>query len=306
MKTATICLLMLAATATCAPAAESYLIVDNQTGHVLASKNGGEKLQVASLTKVATAMVVLDWAQLNKIDLGQTVAIPAVAMNAGGVNPVGLQPGDELSLRDLIYCALMASDNIAATTLAYSVGARLPNREGLDPVGNFVAHMNALARSLGMKRTLFLNPSGFDGYVEGALPHSTAEDMGRLTRYAYSEADFPFYVSQKSRTVHIFRNGVDLPFDLQNTNELLGQDGIDGVKTGQTSKAGGCLILTADRRPEVQRDGTKVLVTPRRIIVVLLGSRERFGEGLALVRQGWAVYDAWAQKGRPAKKSQSL
>ena len=86
------------------------------------------------------------------------------------------------------------------------VGARLPNPEGLEPVSNFVSHMNALARTLAMKRTLFLNPSGADN-VEGALPYSTASDLARLTRYAYSEADFPFFVSQKTRTVHVFRYG---------------------------------------------------------------------------------------------------
>ena len=84
--------------------------------------------------------------------------------------------------------------------------------------------MNALAHTLGMKRTLFLNPSGSDN-VEGALPYSTASDMARLTRYAYSEADFPFFVSQKSRIVHVFRGGVDMPVELRNTNELLDQRG---------------------------------------------------------------------------------
>lgn len=303
MKTTWITALVLGMmTAASSFAAQSYIIVDNQTGHILAGEDRDAKLPVASLTKVATAMVVLDWAQLNKADLSQIVPVPAAATQAGGANPVGLQAGDMVSLRDLIYCSLMASDNIAATTLAYAVGTRLPNAEGLDPVGNFVAHMNALARQLNMKRTLFLNPSGLDN-GPGAVPHSTASDMARLTQYAYSEADFPFYVAQKTRTVHVFRNGVDNPFSLTNTNELLDQDGIDGVKTGTTSKAGECLILTADQKPEVQREGEKVLITPRRIIVVLLGSRNRFGEGAALMRQGWQLYDAWARDGRKTNKS---
>ena len=83
-----------------------------------------------------------------------------------------------------------------------------PTRKASDPISNFVSHMNALARTLGMKRTLFLNPSGSDN-VEGALPYSTASDMARLTRYAYSEADFPFFVSQKTRIVHVFAAAVD-------------------------------------------------------------------------------------------------
>ncbi len=287
-------------------AAGSFVIVDNQTGQVLGSKDANEKVQVASLTKVATAMVVLDWAQINKGDLGQQATVTAQALNAGGVNPVGLMEGDNVSLRDLLYSALMASDNVAATVLAQHVGARLPNAQGLAPIDNFVTHMNALARTLGMKRTLFLNPSGIDNTSDSTLPSSTATDIARLTKYAYSEADFPFFVSQKTRTIHIFRGGVDMPYELRNTNELLGVDDIDGVKTGRTSKAGECLILSSERKPEVKREGETVFVTPRRIIIVLLGSHDRFGEGAALNRQGWSLYEKWAAEGRKVKKSQAL
>jgi D-alanyl-D-alanine carboxypeptidase (penicillin-binding protein 5/6) len=287
-------------------AANNYIVVDNQTGHILASKDRDAKVQVASLTKVATAMVVLDWAQLNKQELSQQATITGNALRVAGVNPVGLQEGDNLSLRDLLYCALMASDNVAATALAEHVGARLPNSQGLDPIGNFVTHMNALARTLEMKRTLFLNPSGLDSNPDGALPYSTAADMARLTRYAYSEADFPFFVSQKTRTVHVFRNGVDVPTELRNTNELLDQNGIDGVKTGRTSKAGDCVILSAERKPEVTRNGGTVYITPRRIIVIVLGSRDRFGEGSALINKGWGLYDQWAAEGRKTKSNLAL
>jgi D-alanyl-D-alanine carboxypeptidase len=301
----TIQAVLIFASASLAFPAESYIVVDNQTGMILTSKRPNDKLQVASLTKIATAMVVLDWAQLNKADLSQMAVISARAVRAGGINPVGLQEGDSLSLRDLLYTALMASDNVAATALAEFVGARLPNAEGLAPISNFVSHMNALAHTLGMKRTLFLNPSGSDN-VEGTLPYSTASDMARLTRYAYSEADFPFFVSQKSRTIHVFRGGVDTPFELRNTNELLDQEGIDGVKTGRTGRAGDCLILSSERRPEVQRQGESVYVTPRRLIIVILGSPDRFGEGIALARQGWSLYEQWTAAGRQIKKNEAL
>ena len=92
-----------------------------------------------------------------------------------------------------------------------------------------------------------------------------------------------------------------MPVQLTNTNELLGQDGIDGVKTGTTTKAGPCVVLTSERRPEVKREGETVYVTPRRITIVLLGSRDRFGEGAALIRQGWSWYEAWAAAGRKVK-----
>src|SRR5262245_53686241 len=129
---------LVCASATFTFAAQSYIVVDNQTGMILASQRPNDKLQVASLTKIATAMVTLDWAQLSKADLSQMAIISPRAVRAGGINPVGLQEGDSLSLRDLLYTALMASDNVAATALAEFVGSRLPNNKGLEPISNFV------------------------------------------------------------------------------------------------------------------------------------------------------------------------
>ena len=298
--------LLLASASCCLHAAESYIIADAQTGFILDSKQRDTKLPVASLTKIATAMVVLDWSKFKKIDLSTEVEIGPAALAAGGANPVGLQAGDRVSLRDLIYCSLLASDNISATALAHSVGAQLPNAQNLDPVGNFVAHMNALARTLGMNRTLFLNPSGLDGEEKGPTPYSTAEDMARLTKYAYDAAGFSFYVSQASRQVHVNRAGVDTPFEIKNTNELLGHDRIDGVKTGTTRHAGECLILSANRPPESYREGATVFVTPKRLIVVVLRSQDRFGEGSALMNRGWELYNAWASQGRKTTKKQTL
>ena len=125
----TISAVLVLASATFTFAAQSYIIVDNQTGMILDLPAPNEKLQVASLTKIATAMVVLDWAQLSKADLSQMAVVSPRAVRAGGINPVGLQEGDSLSLRDLLYTALMASDNVAATALAEFVGARYPTRK---------------------------------------------------------------------------------------------------------------------------------------------------------------------------------
>jgi len=298
--------LLLVSSSCCVHGAESYIIADVQTGFVLASKERDTRLPVASLTKIATTLVVLDWAKLKGIDLSTEVEIPAGALAAGGANPVGLQEGDRISLRDLIYSSLLASDNVAATALAFHIGAQLPNAQGLGPVGNFVAHMNALARSLGMKRTLFLNPAGLDNAERGAIPCSTAADMARLTRYAYGAAGFPFYVAQASRQIHVNRAGVDSPFEIKNTNELLGRERIDGVKTGTTRRAGECLILSANRPPESYREGETVFVTPKRILVVLLRSQDRFGEGATLMQRGWNLYNAWASQGRKTPKSRTL
>ena len=78
------------------------------------------------------------------------------------------------------------------------------------------------------------------------------------------------------------------------------------MKTGRTSRAGDCIILSSEHTPDVKREGDTVSTTPRRIIVVLLAGTNREEEGLALVRQGWALYDDWASKGRQVKSSNSL
>ena len=286
---------------------ESSIIVDNQTGRILERIGENRKLPTASLTKLALAMVIIDWSQIKKGNLDETAIVPEQAITStGGINPLGLQVGDVLTLRDLLYCSLLASDNVAAVTLADHIGRNLPNPTGLDPAGNTVANMNALARQLGMRHTLFLNPHGLDTPEGQARPYSSAADLARLTRYGYSKSGLAFYVSQTSREIHIQRGATNLAYQITNTNKLLGTDHIDGVKTGRTSSAGDCIILTSEHTPDVVHQGDTILTTPRRIIVVLLGGTNREQEGLGLIQRGWALYNNWAVKGRPAKSSNCL
>src|SRR5262245_58859058 len=138
-----------------AAAAQAYLIADAQTGYILEEQKSRDKLQVGSLTKIATACVVLDWSEKRSGDLNVGVAIPPEAFQGTTENNIGFQPGDTVTLRDLLYAALVQSDNIAAATLAYHVGSQLGSVEGakLTPTDMFVAQMNALAKQLKMERT---------------------------------------------------------------------------------------------------------------------------------------------------------
>lgn len=303
-----ILLALFAAAAACTTpvrAAASYIVVDDETGHILASQDPNDKRQIASLTKIAAAMVAYDWATATNESLAAEVEVPAGVTAVGGENACGFQPGDRVSLRDLLAAALMQSDNHAAYALAYNIGQRLPNNAGLDPVGNFTAHMNALARKLRMKRTLFLNPHGIDNI--DPPPYSTATDLARLTKYATDNPAFNFTVSQTTREIAITGpDGIRRGFMLQNTNQLLGQEDIDGVKTGRTSLAGDCVILTSGREPQVVDVNGQKAAVPRRIIVVVLGSNDRFGEGLALVRRGWSLHEQWTADGRPISKRSSI
>ena len=291
-----------------AAAAQAYLIADARTGYILEEQEPRKKLQVGSLTKIATACVVLDWSERKSGDLNEIVTVPPEAPQGITENPIGLQPGDSITLRDLLYAALVQSDNIAAYTLAYHVGSRLEAVEAgakLTPADMFVAQMNALAKQLKMERTRFVNPHGID-YKVKPLPYSTAEDMARLTRYAMNKPSFRFYVSQKERQISFNRAGHQLNYVLRNTNELLGKMGIDGVKTGTSARSGQCLILYADRESEVVRQGQTETVYPRQLMVVLLGSTNRFGEGAALLQRGWQLYDQWAAAGRMADPKKLL
>jgi serine-type D-Ala-D-Ala carboxypeptidase (penicillin-binding protein 5/6) len=253
--------------------------------------------------------VVLDWAERHGGNLNQVVSIPPAAFQGITENNIGFQPGDQITLRDLMYAALVQSDNIAAFTLAAHVGSTITSAapQGgsakLGPVDVFVGQMNALAKQMKMEKTRFVNPHGIDDKVS-PMPFSTAQDMARLSRYAMEKAGFRFYVSQRERQISFQRDGKTRSYMLRNTNELVGTRGIDGVKTGQTARAGQCLVLSAMRESEVVHQGQYVSVYPRHLIIVLLGSANRFGEGAALVSRGWQLYDQWAAAGRvidPAK-----
>jgi D-alanyl-D-alanine carboxypeptidase len=292
-----------------AAARTAYVVIDAQTGFVLEQVDARDKRQVGSLTKVATAMVVLDWAEKRAGDLNQLAIIPPEAFVGTGENLVGFQPGDRITLRDLLYAALVQSDNVAAYTLAAHVGTALqpvvPTAGNGSPVAIFVGQMNVLAKSLRMDRTRFVNPHGIDT-GERSMPYSTASDLARLSRYAMNKAAFRFYVSQKDRQISFTRGSQKKAYQLRNTNELLGTNGVDGVKTGKTQRAGDCLILSAHRESEIQTDGGRTKAMPRNLIIVMLGSANRFAEGGQLLARGWQLYDQWAAGGRMVDPNKTL
>lgn len=293
-------LFALAGVASGAP--QAFIVVDAKTGHVLQEANSRQKRQVGSLTKIATAMVVLDWAEHRNGDLGQTATIPPEAFAGVAENLIGFQPGDTVELRELLYAALVQSDNVAAYTLAHHVGQALqgvvPAGRAGSPVGTFVGQMNALAKTLKMDRTLFVNPHGMDAAVK-PVPYSSALDIARLSRYALNEAGFRFYVSQKERQISWSRAGKTQSYMLRNTNELLGQLGVEGVKTGRTARAGDCLSLSVQRKSDVTiHNETSATVIPRQLIIVLLGSANRMEDGRQLIALGAQLQDQWIAAGR--------
>lgn len=283
-------------------AQECYMVLEAHSGKVLVAANSTVKRPVASLTKIATGVVAVDWAVASEVDPGKLlITVPPTVAMVGGPNPLNLQPGERISLRDALYSVLLASDNIAAITIAEHVGREILNRRGKNgqPVAEFVAEMNRLAKALGMTQTRFANPHGLER--PGAKAFSTAADMARLSVYAMRRNAFNFIVRQADRQIVVSDiGGGSRNYRLLNSNELIGEPGILGVKTGTSANAGPCLSVCMDREPLVRTkpDGTKG-ATPRRLIVVLLNSPDRFNRARWLLRQGWAAYDPWLAAGAP-------
>ncbi len=230
----------------------AFIVADHKSGHILAASHAQDKLQVASLTKIATAVVVLDWVRLGGHTLDQMASVPAAALADDHDNPVGFQAGDEVTLRDLLYAALLQSDNIAADTLAAFVGRDLPGDPGVSPTARFVVQMNALARKCTRSTPVSSTPPAWTPRSGPFPPRST---WPGITRKALDKADFNFFVAQKERRITLNRAGAKSDYLLRNTNELLGVDNVDGGKTGQTDRAGACLMVTSERTPIVWQEG---------------------------------------------------
>jgi len=280
---------------------ESIMVMEAHSGKVLLAYNSTRRQPVASLTKMATAAVALDWAAASGNDIAQVrLSVPASVALVGGPNPMNLKPGDRIILRDALYAMMLSSDNLAALTVANHVGQQLlvSRAKRGEPVREFVDEMNRLAKGLGMKDTRFGNPHGLER--EGVKAYSTAADMARLSVYAMRLNPLSFIVRQPSRSISV--EGVEgtRTYTARNTNELLGKGGVLGIKTGTTNAAGPCLATSVHRDPLVRQklDGTKG-VTPRRLIVVVLNSPDRFGRTRSLIARGWATYDSWLAAGAP-------
>lgn len=288
-------------------AQSSVLVVDAFNKKIHVAGNAHAKRPVGGLAKIATAMVTLDWAEASKVGVGVLATVPAYAFQISDPGTIGLQPGDQATLRDLIYATMMSGDNIAAITLGDFVGrdhlARLGR--GGHPMEEFVKQMNQLAKREGATETRFTNPHGLEN--SRPQPYSSAADIGRLAAYAVARPAMRFYTNQNNRSVTIYRAGQQLSVPLQNTNQLLGVDNIDGVKASTTPASGSCLVLSAEKPSsvQVQADNSSVIYR-HRMIVVVIGSGNAFGEARALLHQGWAAYDRWLAAGRPITDKKQL
>ena len=201
------------------------IVIDRNSKAILYGKSETEQRKMASTTKIMTAIVVLENANLSDI-----VTISKKAANTGG-SVLGIKTGDKISVCDLLYGLLLVSGNDTAVALAEHVGGSI---EG------FADMMNKKAAELGLTNTHYVTPHGLDDDNH----YTTAYELAILTDYALNNKTFYNYVATKSYTINI--NGY--PKTLRNTNELLGNlDGVYGVKTGFTNGANRCLVTSCKR-----------------------------------------------------------
>ena len=291
-----------------AQSSRAYIAVDSRTKKIIFGEHYDDKLPVASLTKVVSACVALDWLTATQGDNSRLIPISPVAVAAQGGNPLALQAGDQISYRDALASALMASDAVAMWAVSEAIGLEMWQRGGgkaSDAVSFFVAQMNALAQSKGMTRSLFVNPHGDDsGRKKG---YSTAGDMARIGIYALEKPSFNFIVQQQTRDIAFYRAGQEMRFRIFNTNELLGKDDCDGVKTGRNTRAGDCFLASARRKDEITPlENNAQLRIPYHLVLVTLNSQDRFGQMAQLIPRAFAEYDRWIKTDRSLPKDETL
>jgi D-alanyl-D-alanine carboxypeptidase (penicillin-binding protein 5/6) len=250
-------------------AAEAAMLVDLSTDEVLFAKDANSPRAPASLTKMVTALVVMD-----VYELDQTVEVSVEAANTRA-SSIDLQAGQAFSVDDLLWMTLIKSSNDAAAALAHH-----------HPLGysHFIGLMNQKARSLGAFTSRFRNPHGLDedGHV------STVRDMATFARQLLAEPYLARIVRTRQLTMP-WPDGTQKIF--VNSNKLLARyQGAVGVKTGYTNRAGNCLAAAAD--------------TPSgRMLTIVFRSPDHYGDTAALMDFAKALRlapTAQGDRGEPA------
>nr|WP_224723094.1 D-alanyl-D-alanine carboxypeptidase family protein [Paenibacillus vietnamensis] len=220
-----------AAAASLAPSARSAILMDADSGTVIYEKNSHDKLPPASITKIMTLLLIMEALDDGKLKLTDKVQTSEYAASMGG-SQIFLEPGEEMTVDEMIKGIALASGNDASVAMA----EKLAGTEQ-----QFVAMMNERAQQLGMKDTQFMNPNG----LPVANHHSSAHDIAVMSRELLKHDEITKYTGLYQ---DYLRKTSEKPFWLVNTNKLVRfYSGADGLKTGFTSEAKYCLSATAKR-----------------------------------------------------------
>lgn len=242
--------------ASSAPAiAANHAILVDSDGNVYFERAADEHVQIASVTKIMTAIVALESGSLD-----QQLEVSERA-GATGESTANLRAGDSMTLKEALIGLMVPSGNDAGVAIAENLGQALVDEakasgEGVFDVDGasidldaddaaydaFVSRMNERARELGCNDSRFTNPHGLDSdeWADEDM-YSTARDVSTLAAHAMKDETFREIVSMDGATMHLRRNGVATDNVLKSTDELLGvYEGACGIKTGTTDKAGAC------------------------------------------------------------------
>lgn len=239
--------------------ADYAILIEAATGRVIYEKNADEKAYPASTTKMLTCVLAIE-----KGDLDKTLSVSQRA--AWTEDPyVGFQQGDMLKERDLLKALMMVSDNSSAVVLAEGIGGS---------VEGFAKMMNDKAKEIGLTNSHFVTPNGLPDDDH----YSTARDMAKIAAYGWHNEKFREFSGTEMDTIE-WVSPVNKRMVVKNSNKLLGtMPGVNGIKTGWTNAAGGCLAASA------KRDGVQ-------LIAVVLHSDDvntRFTEAGKLLEYGFS------------------
>ena len=248
--------------------ARAMILVDYDSGRVLAEARADERMEPASLTKVMTAYLAFDALKEGRLKLEEEIPVSEHAWRSEGSRSF-VQVGTRVPAEVLIKGMIVQSGNDATIAIAERLG-------GTEEA--FAQMMNAYAQKLGMKNTHFDNSTG----LPGPTHYTTARDMALLARAVIR--DFPQYYQWYSMREFVWNN-----IRQQNRNGLLGRDpSVDGIKTGHTSSAGYCLATSAKR-------------AGMRLVSVVFGTasmKAREDASAALLNYGFTFYETVKVKGR--------
>ena len=262
--------------------ADGWVILDAETGDVVAGGSEDKPLDNASTTKIMTAAVVLGLAEIDPDVLDEVVTFTPRADGTVG-STSGVKAGERVTVGELLFGLLLPSGNDASVALAEHFGARLGAPEDapaeIDPLARFVDAMNREAEDLGLSETHFANPHGLTAPDHRA----SALDLARLARHLLDIDRFAEIVSTREHGCTLYNaenEGRNVVWT--NTNRLLSIEGYEGVKTGTTNAAGACLVSFGHRGDDA-------------LIVVVLGSDSsdaRYVDARNLFRWAWSTSDA--------------
>lgn len=240
--------------------ARAMCVIERNSGRVLYSKNEHERLPMASLTKIITAIVAIE----NNADLDRVIEIPKEATGIEG-STIYLKAGEHLSIRDLLFGLMLRSGNDAAVALSIATSGS---------VDAFMTLANEFVARLGLVNTHLVTPNGLhdDNHFTSAL------DLARVTAYALNNPTFAEIVkTQKTVIPNEFKPNENRL--LKNKNKLLAQlADADGVKTGYTKKAGRCFVGSATRNG-------------MQLVCVLLDCKPMFEDCAKLLERGFDEFE---------------